>query len=119
MQYTKEQLDAMGYHDITLAVAKKLGLETKVYTNRHSSFVEIKNEYNSWDCFEPCDRWDDVMPIAIENGIGLAQMANGNTRAFCYTAFIDKRGNRVGFLNNDHPNPRRAICEVFLMIQKE
>jgi hypothetical protein len=105
MQYTKEQLGAMSDHDITLATAKKLGLETKVYTNRHASFVDAKNKHNSWDCFEPCNRWDDVMPIAIDNQISIEPHYND--------VWIVRKGEIFSL----GVNPRRAICEVFLMME--
>jgi len=111
MQYTKKQLDRMDDVQLTLAVAKKLGLKTQVYTNRHSSFVEIKNEYNSWDCFEPCDRWDDVMPISISEWISFDTHGNGVGK---YTAY-----SYGGTLTAVNKNLRRAICEVFLMMEKE
>jgi len=109
-QYTKEQLDAMSDHDITLATAKKLGLETKVYTNRHASFVEVKNKYNSWDCFEPCTNWNDVMLIAEKYGISLIYR---NVNKMIPMAKFDDSN----FQSNK--NPRRAICEVFLMMGSE
>jgi len=124
MKHTKEQLDKMRDHEVNLAVAKKLGLDTEVGNMRYKGgaiigeFVFTYHTPSLQVRFEPCSNWNDVMPIVIAQGIGIAQMANGNTRVYHYTPFIGKNGNRSGFLNNDNPNTTRAICEVFLMMDK-
>jgi hypothetical protein len=104
MNYTQTQINEMSDFDINLAVAKKLGHETKVYANKHSSFVEIKNEYNSWDCFEPCTNWNDIMPIAEGYHIEM-----NPAMGFAW--------HNLGGLVSENKNPRRAICEVFLMME--
>ena len=112
------QLKNMSSDEINIAVAKKLNLEHQLNRDNLIEWVEVKNYLNNWIMFNPCEEWGDVMPIAIAQGIGIAQMANGNTRVYHYTPFIGKNGNRSGFLNNDNPNTTRAICEVFLLMDK-
>ena len=116
MQYSYEKLKNMSSDEINIAVAKKLNLEHQIIRNNSIEWVEAKNYLNNWAMFNPCEEWDDAMPIAIAQGIGITRMANGDTRVYHYTPFIGKNGNRSGFLNNDNPNTARAICEVFLMM---
>jgi hypothetical protein len=111
MQYTRKQLDKMGCHDVNLAVAKKLGLGTEVGRNEYKSgavigeFVFVYLKPNSKVRFEPCTNWNDVMPIAIDNQISIEPYFNSVWMV---------RKSKTYSLNQ---NPRRAICEVFLMME--
>ena len=106
--YTKEQLDRRSDHEVSLAVAKKLNLDYQYYSdNANDGFVEVLNEEYIWDCFNPYENWNDVMPIAIDNQISIEHHSN--------TAWVARKGEIFSL----GVNPKRAICEVFLMMEHE
>jgi hypothetical protein len=123
MKYTKEQLDRMDDVQITLAVAKKLGLVGRIVRLeklerpskewRIVEYVEITcTDNQTRTVFKPCESWDDVMPIAEKyemkldiNDIYSEVMV---TEPCCDTYSV--------LAESHNSNPRRAICEVFLMM---
>lgn len=112
MKYTPEQLKEMSDHEINIAVAEKLNLNFQVSKTSgvpKECCIALKDGYGIYSVlFDPCSRWDDVMPIAENSDI-----------------WVYSTGNPVaGFGNSSHKryyesfnkNPKRAICEVFLML---
>ena len=107
MKYTKEQLTEMSDLEINLAVAEKLGYKARVVND---TFVEVKQINRTWDWlfFNPCEDWYDVMPIAEKYGIDIN--------------FIKPANNPLALrfeIASNNKNHRRAICEVFLMMDKD
>jgi len=116
MQYTKQQLDEMSDHDIDLAVSRKINAIYQGNGIKSSYFeITIHNGLNSSDLrFNPCESWGAVMPIAEKyemkldfNGIDCEVMA---TEPCCDTYRV--------LAQSSNKNPRRAICEVFLMMEE-
>jgi hypothetical protein len=113
MQYTKEQLDNMDDVQIDLAVSKKLGLIGGIVRIEQSKkeYIELTDKGGQKrTVFAPCECWDDVMPIAISEWISFDTHGNGVGK---YTAY--SYGSTFTAVNK---NPRRAICEVFLMMER-
>jgi hypothetical protein len=119
MIHTQEQLDLMTDHEVGLAVAKKSGINYREKSRVcpkgiKKSWLEIFIESERyWEIFNPCEDWNDVMPIAEKYHLSVSFDADG---PFVYTV------DNIALLNKDHkqannPNPRRAICEVFLMME--
>jgi hypothetical protein len=106
----REQLEKMSDHEVNLAVAKKLGLDTEVGNMRYKGGAMIGEFVFAYLTptlqvrFEPCTNWNDVMPIAIDNKIEMLVYYND--------VWIARKA-KIYSLNQ---NPRRAICEVFLMM---
>lgn len=101
MKYTKEQLDEMSDYEIDIAVANK----DKIPENALNS---IKSR--AWSYLGD---WNNVMPIAEKYGIDVCfSGALGKiSTTYCLDLPVDNR------CESDNKNPRRAICEVFLMME--
>lgn len=106
MVYTEEQLKDCINHGINLAVAKKLKLDFEVRDYQGLEIVIPEKEDNLDEClFDPCNNWNDVMPIAEKYELQIDLRSNTCYHPVCDTAYI-----------STNKNPRRAICEVFLMM---
>jgi hypothetical protein len=115
MQYTKEQLDKMDDVQMDLATAKKLGLVGRIVRIEQSKkeCIELTDKGSQKrTVFSPCSNWNDVMPIAVKHRM-VVDTEWPDVRIMDYsgecTDIIYRSGNK---------NPRRAICEVFLMMKE-
>jgi hypothetical protein len=119
MIYTEKQLSEMSDLEINMAVAEKAyrteGYDTefpKVFSDESSVgwlwLSKVSPAYHTCGIgfFRPCENWNDIMPIAEKYKIGVQfNIENGTGMAMAYK----QKGSVC-------KNPKRAICEVFLMI---
>lgn len=114
MNYTREQLVNMSDHEVNLAVAKKLdnGYADDGF-NRVTKVGKTRGGNHYTREFAPCERWNDAMPIAERYGIHVSFDVYPNTTDICASSdlFDDNP------VSSENKNPRRAICEVFLMME--
>jgi len=81
-----------------------------VFTESGHSFTPLENgEVEFTPRIKPTSSWADAGPIAEENEIGVVKVLNG----WCAT---NDHAKHEGVFFVD-PNPRRAICIVFLMMK--
>ena len=108
---SQEKLEVMSDYEINLAVAHKLNYKTMCVENANDDielFVIYDKDHGlhhaGWIGFSPCEDWSDVMQILEKYKIGLEPYFN--------ETWVARKKN----INNRNLNPKRAICEVFLMM---
>jgi hypothetical protein len=119
MQYTKQQLDNMDDVQLTLAVSKKLGLVGRIVRIENpelklKEYVELTDKGSQKrTVFSPCTNWNDAMPIAVKHRMVV-------DTEWPDVRLMDYSGECTDIIyRSRNNNPRRAICEVFLMMEKE
>jgi hypothetical protein len=110
MKYTPEDLRKMSDADINLAVARKLYPKYEILAQGIRDVEDVclglPSSYKK-KLFNPCFNWHQVMGIAEDNKIDVCFPEHGGS--LCCSK--DRYENI-----SENPNPRRAICEVFLMM---
>jgi hypothetical protein len=118
MKYTPENLRKMSDHAINLAVAEKIYPMHDISEQSvcdwedcdDDSHLELEVFVGGRNPFSPCSDWYEAIEIAEKNKINVCFPEHGSSLSCakgkdgCY-AYI-----------SEHPNQRRAICEVFLMM---
>jgi hypothetical protein len=117
MKYTKEQLDLMSKIEINEALLKVADIqhyeqEGKVYYGvKHDgdNVVSICTEFNY-------EKWQDIMPLAVEHGITLKRVACPAGSGFAHYA-----ESYCGLYHTDYTEPpQRAItCCLILVLQEQ
>lgn len=99
MKYTREQVEKISDMDINLAVGK-------IYRGRRAMMAD------STEAFIPCHNWDDAMQIAKANEMSIEFLGGetGDLSIVCYQGAHSP-------ICVKSLNVRRAICEVFLMME--
>jgi hypothetical protein len=108
MQYTSDQLQTMTDDEVDIAVAKKHGVEYETYR-------DLSNGGRAYSFFQPCKNWNDVMVIAEKYDIVVYAKDGCAIFSKCLEEFRGECQEDI-FIESENDNPRRAICEVFLMM---
>jgi len=120
MAYTKERIKQMSDHQINFAVAEKAYIveaieDTSFHvvkgTDHHWKWLDIFGVHPAWSScgipfFRPCSNWNDVMPITERFNFNIVSPASKSVS-------VTWKGHK---LTHHNPNLKRAICEVFLMM---
>ena len=129
MTYTKKQLSEMSDLEINMAVAEKAyrtdGYDTefpKVFSDESSAgwlwLSKVSPAYHTCGIgfFRPCENWNDVMPIAEDYGINLRWILGFDHKT---VNGFEAETEEWGSVSVGKENAKRAICEVFLMMDIE
>lgn len=111
MTYTPEHLAEMSDHEINLAVAEKLSLEHFILHDEVRAY-HFFGEIKCHNAFSPCSNWNNVMPIAERYAISV-KFPSFYREIPEARKYIHKKD---CYLSCNNQNPKRAICEVFLMM---
>ena len=114
MKYTQEQIDKMSDHEINLAVAKKNFVRNELIKD-HKTHVIVTTVGLGGSNFNPCKTWNDVMLIAEKYDIGVYPGSNYAYFSKCLEMFRGECQESIS-VESTNKNLRRAICEVFLMM---
>lgn len=121
MNYTKPELDAMTDSEIELAVAKMVytfepldGSEVMVVRGVNGSnqwlWLDECGIHPAWEAcgipfFRPTRKWEHIMPLAYKYEIFPTKALNDGVLVHAHLEHFSA-----------HKNPKRALCEVLLMI---
>lgn len=115
---TEKQLSEMSDFQVDRDTAiKAFGKDNvKVVQARHEPDVLVLKpgmEHVGFVGFDPTSNWADVMPIAEKYGMVVELSTLSGTKV---SHGVEEIGR---YIENWNENPKRAICEVFLMMEIE
>lgn len=119
MKYTKEQLDNMTDAEINAKVSQSwlpcdyyISEDGVIYLTNVNTYLgahgEPEERTEVYGRFSPCSSWNDVMPILTAYKLIMDWVGDE-----CFISSCVMPPHPVCSYNE---NPRRAICEVFLMM---
>lgn len=107
MIHTPEQLKEMSDHEINIATVEKLKFDYFI-SDGHIRVYKFIGKVKCHDNFNPCLSWNDVMTIAEKYKIN-PDFQVLDKGVYAASSFL---GQKISVSTN----PKRAICEVFLMM---
>ena len=111
MKHTREQLDGMSDSEINKRIMVLLGYELSNWLN--DNFGHYKHgESTIAKVIDYCQKWESIMPLAVEHGITLKRVACPAGSGFAHYA-----ESYCGLYHTDYIEPpQRAIACCLIMV---